>query len=53
MNGDELIFSGPMTQMETDRWIQKMEDHMENNPIAGNDMTKHALQCFEIDAATW
>ena len=30
MNGDELIFSGPMTQLETDRWIQNMEDHMKN-----------------------
>ena len=46
MNGDELVFYGPMSQLETDRWIQNMEDHMENNPIAGTDMTQHALQCF-------
>ena len=38
MSGDELIFSGPMTQFEKDRWIQNMEDHMENNTIAGKDM---------------
>ena len=53
MNGDELVFSGPMSQLETDRWIQNMEDHMENNPIVGKDMTQHALQCFERGAATW
>ena len=40
MNGDELVFSGPMSQLETDRWIQNMEDHMENNPIVGKDMKK-------------
>ena len=43
MNGDELIFSGPMTQLETNQWIQNMEDHMKNNPIVGKDMTQHAL----------
>ena len=53
MNGDELVFSGSMSQFETDRWIQNMEDHMENNPIAGKDMAQHALQCFERGAATW
>ena len=53
MNEDELIFSGPMGQLETGQWIQNMEDHMKNNPIAGNDMTQHALQCFERGAATW
>ena len=46
MNGDELILSGPMSQLETDRWIQNME----NNPIAGKDMTQHALECFERGA---
>ena len=53
MNEDELIFSGPMSQLETDQWIQNMEDHMKNNPIVGKDMTQHALQCFERGAATW
>ena len=53
MNGDELILSGPMSQLETDRWIQNMEDHMKNNPIAAKDMAQHALQCFERGAATW
>src|SRR4051812_21752634 len=53
MNGDELVFSGPKSQLETDRWIQNMEDHMENNPIVGKDMVQHALQCFERGAATW
>ena len=53
MNGDELVFSGPMSHLETDRWIQNMEEHMENNPIAGKDMAQHALQCFERGAATW
>ena len=43
MNGDELVFSGPMSQLETDRWIQNMEDHMKNNPIVGKDMTQHAF----------
>ena len=42
-----------MSQLETDRWIRNMEDHMEDNPIVGNDMTQHALQCFERGAATW
>ena len=53
MNGDELVFSGPMSQLETDRWIQNMEDHMGNNPIVGKDMAQHALQCFERGAPTW
>ena len=57
MNGDELVFYGPMSQLETDRWIQNMEDHMEDhmkdNPIVGKDMTQHAPQCFERGAATW
>ena len=53
MNGDELIFQGPISQLETDQWIQNMEDHMQNNPIVGKDMTQHALQCFERGAATW
>ena len=53
MNEDELVFSGPMSQLETDRWIQNMEDHMENNPIVGKDMAQHAFQCFKRGAATW
>ena len=53
MNGDELVFSGPMSQLETDRWIRNMEDHMENNPIVGKDMAQYSLQCFERGAATW
>src|SRR4051812_39696387 len=46
-------FSGPMSQLETDRWIQNMEDHMENSPIAGKDMTQHALESIERVVATW
>src|SRR4051812_31572353 len=53
MSGDELVFSGPMSQLETDRWIQNMEDHMESNPIVGKDMAQHALQCFQRGAPTW
>ena len=53
MNGDELVFFGPMSQLETERWIQNMEDHMENNPIAGKDMTQGTLECFERGATTW
>ena len=49
MNGDELIFSGPMSRLETDRWIQNMEDY----PKARKDITQHALQCFVRVAATW
>ena len=45
--------NGPMSQLERDRWIQNMEDHMKDNPIAGKDMAQHALQCFERGAATW
>ena len=52
MNGDELIFSGPISQLETDRWIQNMENHMKYNPIVGKVMTQHALYCFERGAAT-
>ena len=47
------MFPGPISQLETDRWIQNMEDHMKNNPIARKDMTQHAPQCFERGAATW
>ena len=53
MNEYELVFSGPMSQLETDRWIQNMEDHMKNNTIAEKDMAQHALQCFERGATTW
>ena len=54
MNGDdELTFPGPISQLETERWIQNMEDHMRNNTIAGKDMSQHALQYFERGAATW
>ena len=42
-----------MSQLETDQWIQNMEDHMNNNPIVRKDITQHALQCFERGAATW
>ena len=52
MNGDELVFSGPMSQLETDRWIHNMEDHMENHTMAGKDMAQHALKCFERGATT-
>ena len=52
MNGDELTFPGPISQLETNRWIQNMEDHMKNN-IAEKDMAQHALQYFERGAATW
>ena len=48
-----VVFSGPMSQLETDQWIQNMEDHMKNNPIAGKDMTQHALRCFVRVDATW
>ena len=53
MNGHELIFSGPMTQLEMDQWIQNMENHMMNNAIAGKDRVQHALQYFAKGAATW
>ena len=53
MNGDELVFSGPMSQLETDRWIQNMEDHMKNNTIDRKDMAQHALWCFERGATAW
>jgi hypothetical protein len=53
VNGDELIFSGSMTQLETEQWIQNMEDHMKNNTIAKKDMVQHALQYFAKGAATW
>ena len=42
-----------MTQLEMDKWIQNMEDHMRNNTIAGRDMAQHVLQYFEKSAATW
>ena len=47
MNGDELTFPGPISQLETYRWIQNMEDHMENNPIAGKDMTSMLLSALK------
>ena len=53
MNGDELTFPRPISQLETDRWIQNMEDHMKNNTIAGKDMAQHVLQYFEKSVATW
>ena len=53
VDGDELIFSGSMTQLEMEQWIQNMEDDMKNNTIAGKDMVQHALQYFAKGAATW
>ena len=53
MNGDELTFPGPISQLETNQWIQNMEDHMKNNTIAGKDMAQDALQCFERGVANW
>jgi len=50
---DELKFSGSMTQLETEQWIQNMEDHMKNNNIVVKDMVQYALQYFEKSAATW
>ena len=47
------MFSGLMSQLETDRWIQNMEGHMEYNTIARKDMAQHALRCFERGASTW
>ena len=49
---DELKFSGSMTQLETEQWIQNMEDHMKNNNIVVKDMVQYALQYFEKSAAT-
>jgi hypothetical protein len=51
--GDELIFSGAMTQLETEQWIQNMEDHMKDNSVGRNDMVQYALQYFAKGAATW
>ena len=53
MNGDELTFLGPISQLETDRGIQNMDGHMKNNCIVEKDMTQHALQYFERGVATW
>ena len=48
-----LYFPGLLSQLEMDRWILNMEDHMKNNPVVEKDMTQHALQCFVRVAATW
>ena len=45
--GDELIFSGAMTQLETEQWIQNMEDHMKENSVGRKDKVQYALQYFE------
>src|ERR1041385_2979606 len=51
--GDELIFSGAMTRLEKEQWIQNMEDHMKDNSVGRNDMVQYALQYFEKGVATW
>ena len=51
--GDELIFSGEMTQLETEQWIQNMKDHMKENSVGRKDKVQYALQYFAKGAATW
>ena len=51
--GDELIFFGLMTQLETDQWIQNMEDHMKDKSVERNDMVLYTLQYFAKGVATW
>src|ERR1041385_6215383 len=51
--GDELIFSGVMTRLETEQWIQNMEDYMKDNSVGRNDVVQYALQYFAKGAATW
>ena len=42
--GDELIFSGAMTQLETEQWIRNTEDHMKENGVGRKDKVQYALQ---------
>src|SRR3954470_23075650 len=51
--GDELMFSGVMTRLETEQWIQNMEDHVKDNSVGRNDMVQYALQYFAKGVATW
>ena len=53
MNEDRLIFSGSMTHMDTEQWIQIMEDHLRNNFVARKEMVQYALQYFAEGAANW
>ncbi|KAI5022491.1 hypothetical protein ZWY2020_059221 [Hordeum vulgare] len=48
-----LEVSGPMTQLEAEIWIQKMEDHFGSNLISRKYEVEHALQYFTHSAAIW
>ena len=50
---DGLLFYGPMTQLETELWIQNMEDHLGKNLIARKYEVQYALQYFTESAGTW
>ena len=53
MNEDGLVFSGPITQLEAELWIQNMENHFRSNFVARKYEVQYALQYFTKSAATW
>ena len=53
MNEDGLVFSGPITQLEAELWIQNMENHFRSNLVARKYEVQYALQHLTKSAATW
>ena len=53
MNEDGLVFSGPMTQLEVEQWIQNMEDRMKEYGIEGEYMVPYTLRHITQGTATW
>jgi hypothetical protein len=53
MKEDGLVFSGPMTQLEVEQWIQNMEDHMKKYSVGSAYMVPYSLRYFTQGALTW
>src|SRR4051812_7518743 len=53
MNEEGLVFSGPITQLEAELWIQNIENHFRSNLVARKYEVQYALQYFTKSAATW
>ena len=51
--GVGLAFSGAMSRLKVEQWIHNMEEHMERNKVASDDMVDHAVKHLIEEAATW
>ena len=47
VNEEGLVFSGPMTPLEAELWIQNMENHFGSNFVSRKNEVSYALQYFE------